>query len=514
MGPRAKQPRGRKRLWQRKGERVRSDAPGMGDSARTRIARGRNEWRLRDPRLTEGAWPPPRETGLHIGARRFAPVEAQQFVTQAPTAFEPHPGSGVPRVSLPGPGDTGSAARFYSAGRRATRSPFRNRPEVLRFRCVPERLACPKARQDVPSASPSAEQGGGAARFFGLDFLIRLFSWVTNHPLRYVGASVSPVDWRIFKPGASMRRSISFLSWMPRAHVCWANFALGTTFLVFFAMDSLAEKKMITEVRQPPPYEWTQFVKVAGQPEPVPVEWVSTPEGKFAHSIVIPNPVPADSGYKWWWSAKRYHEHLCATEAGEFVFKKVENVEGLLFMRPPKRATDYDLKDARKLEAPAFENGFGRPHIGDRGGIFVDNDRYQFVEEPAEATEPGRNGYFRASGPLVKPNFWLRDIVHESEVISRYGVTWRGIVRENDRNNAISGYEILVLDLRTKEVLGVTRDYGRTGTTRNTRGGIWWLNARRCPQYAEKYASAGTRHLADFLRQVLLPSTKVNAEGK
>src|SRR5690349_21833710 len=78
-------------------------------------------------------------------------------------------------------------------------------------------------------------------------------------------------------------------------------------------------RDIIREVHQPPPYKWTKFVQVEGQPEPVPIGWVSTPEGRFAHSIKIPNPVPKDSGYKWWMSSKDYFVHLCEKEAGECI---------------------------------------------------------------------------------------------------------------------------------------------------------------------------------------------------
>ena len=52
------------------------------------------------------------------------------------------------------------------------------------------------------------------------------------------------------------------------------------------------------------------------------------------HSIKIPNPVPEDSGYKPGMTPQEYFDHLCKTEAGEFIYKTVENVEGMYMMRP------------------------------------------------------------------------------------------------------------------------------------------------------------------------------------
>ena len=62
-----------------------------------------------------------------------------------------------------------------------------------------------------------------------------------------------------------------------------------------------------------PKSPWTKFVQVDGQPEPVPEQWLATPEGKFAHSIKIPNPVPKDSGYRRGMTSEQYFEHLCRT---------------------------------------------------------------------------------------------------------------------------------------------------------------------------------------------------------
>src|SRR5438445_5085882 len=93
-------------------------------------------------------------------------------------------------------------------------------------------------------------------------------------------------------------------------------------------------------------YKWTAFARVDGQPDPVPVEWLSTAEGKFAQSIklpdAVPKPVPFDFAKAKMVAAlpakpsvsEQYFEHLCSTEAGEFVFRMVQDVEGIYFMRP------------------------------------------------------------------------------------------------------------------------------------------------------------------------------------
>ena len=84
-----------------------------------------------------------------------------------------------------------------------------------------------------------------------------------------------------------------------------------------------------------------------------PVDPLATEEGRFAHSIKIPNPLPADSGYKPGMTAEQYFDHLCKTEAGEFVYKTVENVEGLYMMRLRESAkNDYLLEHLYAMEDP------------------------------------------------------------------------------------------------------------------------------------------------------------------
>jgi hypothetical protein len=83
-----------------------------------------------------------------------------------------------------------------------------------------------------------------------------------------------------------------------------------------------------------------------------PADPLATEEGRFAHSIKIPNPVPEDSGYKPGMTPEQYFDHLCKTEAGEFIYKTVEHVEGLYMMRPRKEATDDELSHLYALEDP------------------------------------------------------------------------------------------------------------------------------------------------------------------
>jgi|SRR6266850_4689256 len=257
---------------------------------------------------------------------------------------------------------------------------------------------------------------------------------------------------------------------------------------------------------QPPQtsaYHWTTFVQTAGQPEPVPAEWVSTPEGKFAHSIVVPNPVPKDSGYRARMTSVQYFDHLCKSEAGEFIYKTVDNIAGFYFMRPPARPTDEDLKDRHKLEAPPLEAVFQviKPDIEHRAVLFTSPPwrLYKYVEEPVQSRD--QKAIAHASGYVA--NVTAMRVTLKERPESTYGLTWRGIRRVADRENGLAGGEWIVMSLETKEVMGVLRDYGRTGGTPNVKDGTWWLSAESCPNVLRP------RTLVDVINQLYEFTAKV-----
>jgi len=226
---------------------------------------------------------------------------------------------------------------------------------------------------------------------------------------------------------------------------------------------------------------WTKFVKTNGQPEPVPAEWVETAEGEFAHSIELPQPLPKDSGYRRGMTSEQYFDHLCKSEGGDFIYKRIEAVDGFYFIRPPRRPTDDDLQDRYKLEAPEIERTYQLMEStpAARATTFVSPPfrLFQFVEEPNPVPVTGKP-YVRAFGFL--PNRLRAQVEPVSELRSVYGLVWRGVKRPHDRELAIAGSEWIVFELKTKEVLAVRRDYARTGFNRNTADGIWWLNAQGC----------------------------------
>lgn len=188
-------------------------------------------------------------------------------------------------------------------------------------------------------------------------------------------------------------------------------------------------------------------------PKLKPADPLATEEGRFAHSIKIPNPVPEDSGYKPGMTPEQYFDHLCKTEAGEFIFKTVENVDGFYLMRPRKRATDYEMEHLFGLEAPYVEvhgeyyspeEYFVQPHMG----------KYQFLEVPVAKSQQDASSYRRyyrdnnahpskqyqtaINGKAVFVPYVVAE-VQTNVLKSKYGVTWRGITRPHDRELGIAG---------------------------------------------------------------------------
>lgn len=221
-----------------------------------------------------------------------------------------------------------------------------------------------------------------------------------------------------------------------------------------------------------------------------PEDWLGTEEGRFAHSIKIPNPVREDSGYRPGMTQQEYFQHLCRNEAGEFIFKTVDNVESIaqLRVRPFYKGNEgahlHYIEDpygyfASEVEDPSFQfvnpkfhlySQFeipiaGHPTYGPASKLNRDPSMYAAV--------PGTAKFVRYSGG--EDGLWQSmRAQYVEKPASRYGFTWRGIKRPHDREMGIGGGELIVLDLKTGEVMGVRRGYA-----------IWnrgWTG-RLCPRY-------------------------------
>jgi hypothetical protein len=251
----------------------------------------------------------------------------------------------------------------------------------------------------------------------------------------------------------------------------------------------------------------------------------------YAHSLKLPDSVPQEAPYfPFWWARivalipgapsvdEAYFRHLCEHEAGDYVFKRVENVEGVFQLRP--REVIYGMPidyDRYRLEEPtgvgagdddSFAWGRIASFVQPMGGL------YEFLELPSLEHEGavvryvrGRNdnppdGYRNGVQAYSKeydlhriPFVVVRE--EDRQRRARYGFTWRGIKRANDRRYSIGAGEYLIVDLDTNEVLAVKRAFKISGKVKDTKSGIWWGNALWCKGKEWEY-----RYL---VREVLKP---------
>jgi hypothetical protein len=196
------------------------------------------------------------------------------------------------------------------------------------------------------------------------------------------------------------------LPWMAR--IC------GSVLLVV-AGAGLAQKPP-----NPPAPPWKDFVKAAGHDIEIPAQWVETPEGRFAHAIVLPPSIPKTVPFDFAMArlralkpgghsvARQYRDHLCSTEAGSFILKAVENVDGFFFRRPLHGATEDENNDRWKLEAPGVQAIWQLiDDPPDTAKMFVDppSATYEWVDVRAENDAIYRYSglWSRASPPNVPP---------------------------------------------------------------------------------------------------------------
>jgi hypothetical protein len=243
-------------------------------------------------------------------------------------------------------------------------------------------------------------------------------------------------------------------------------------------------------------------------PKMKPADPLATEEGRFAYSIKIPNPLPEDSGYKPGMTPEQYFDHLCKTEAGEFIYKTVENVEGLYMMRPREQVNDDKLQH---LYAPEDPYAYSDIETDAPQKLFINPPwgRYKFFEITKPIPNSGSNSaslYLRYSGYVQ--NKTPMNVEGVFTLQSRYAYTWRGLTRPHGRELGIVGGELIIMDLQSNEVLAVRRGYIRSGDVRNNLTGVWWLGGHVCPAY--KHASVFTY---EFLSKVLKPNSVKESEG-
>lgn len=283
------------------------------------------------------------------------------------------------------------------------------------------------------------------------------------------------------------------------------------------------------------PIKWDKFVKMTGQNEPVPVQWLQNPEALIAFSLILPDkvsrtvPFDFEEAYRWSWVpgtskvSLRYFNHLCSTEAGEWIFKKIENVEGFYFARPQAEPSTDLMTDLYGPEMPWIQRRFmlRADTLHDQGTAFIQPPlyNYRFIEQPRRPVDWQSKigapyirlfGYTRErannQGGSLTDHFRQKDPMQVAgipEPTARYGYTWRGIRRVRDREHGIAGGELLIYDRLTKEVLAARRQFLIAAKNPRGTGKAMWEVATSCSQ-VRAYPESG--EFSQFLFDVLLTS--------
>jgi hypothetical protein len=256
----------------------------------------------------------------------------------------------------------------------------------------------------------------------------------------------------------------------------------------------------------------------------------------------VPKPrwpdAPKESVYKHGMDGVEYWRALCKAEAGDFVYKTVDNVSSVFQIRPRPELPGIDGTDKYVLEDPY---GYGG---GDQGWLafrhFIDRTdgprdiakpwfKYLAFERPILPNEiPTYDKNKWHPSMLAKPSqdakyqFYYRlfadtegskwrlgfTVEYSDKVRSRYGFTWRQIDRPHDRELGVKGGELMIVDLQTGEVLGLRRGFILAGRSRLD-GRIVWLTPNACPEYSLQKGYRGYNKDFDstlwFLYKVLKP---------
>lgn len=294
------------------------------------------------------------------------------------------------------------------------------------------------------------------------------------------------------------------------------------------------------------PVKWTEFVKVAGQSEPIPAQWLQDAEAKIAHSLKLPDSVPKPVPFNFLKAAAtgwipgiasarlQYFNHLCSTEAGEWIFRKVQNVEGLYFARPQGAPTSDTLSDPYGPEMPWIQRIFllKGDSLKWQGVWFIQPPlyNYRFVEQPRRETEWQKQiatpyvrlfGYTREARPVpgvygkaLDPRDWNTwhdkdpmQVIGIPTLTAKYGYSWRGLKRARDREYGIAGGELIIYDLQSKEVLAVRRQFLIASHNPRGAGKAMWEIAASCPQLPSNGLGGEFTQFAFDVIETIEPST-------
>lgn len=268
--------------------------------------------------------------------------------------------------------------------------------------------------------------------------------------------------------------------------------------LLFVLLSAIALPACSDDRTSPP---WTKFVQVAGQPDPVPE---------------VSQKKRSQEQFQKYREAAWAHFHTrCQQSAGEKIFLKVDNVRGVLLLRPRRQATDAELRD---------QYWRGDPYGHD--SVLADSEIRNFLgylnERDIASTSPTtRPGYKYVEVKEAEGTYRRYELEPTTRRIasklvakpsSRYGVTWTDVSTDEDREYWIAGGKLDVIDLESNTVIGERIGYLLEPGFGSRAGGRQpWGHARltssdyaACPQFPPRRLVPINRL---FVEKVLKPAS-------
>jgi len=237
-----------------------------------------------------------------------------------------------------------------------------------------------------------------------------------------------------------------------------------------------------------------------------PYDPLATPEGRFAHSLKLPPPhdKPKDV-YQPGMTGEEYFKALCEAEAGEFVFRTVNNVDSIAQIRRyiggnpeaighlilSEDINGYHLAlekdpEGRLLRSPPF---YWSAEIPNSIGAVSPNN------EPLQYHRFARRVSSKDKRPALKKGWGiLQEVIDEGPIqqpLSKYAFVQRGISRPNDIEHGIRGAELIVVDWQTTEVLGFKRTFARYFFDKKFQGNRN-IGATGCPSLSDGFTFVKT----------------------
>ena len=196
-----------------------------------------------------------------------------------------------------------------------------------------------------------------------------------------------------------------------------------------------------------------------------PADPQATEEGRFAYSIQLPPPHDKPKvQYSKGMSAESYFKELCEKEAGEWIVRTVEGVEGVFQLRSAPGNLYSMMGMYFSAEAPV---GDALAHNNRPQNYLVsppvrsNRQVYKYIEVPNSSQDKTvtYTRYFRdISKPLETPPFGVgMEIISTSK--ARFAYIWRGKEYQMAREYGILSGELILFDLEKNEILAFRRDF-------------------------------------------------------